>query len=109
MERGRLSARTRTSSPGQCSVCQCYLWQWRVVGGIAHQRPDISRTADTRTGHSYARGTQRQRWPSCDLRSNMIARAYLLSVVNYAPLGEAGTGQLIATSASNDRGSTSKL
>ncbi len=36
---------------------------------------DISRTTDTRTGHSDARGTQRQRWPSRDLRSDMIARA----------------------------------
>src|SRR5258706_3976542 len=102
MERGRLSARTRTPSPVQCSVCQCHLWQWRAVGGLAHQRPDISRTADTRTGHSYARGTQRQRRPSCDLRSNMIAQAYLLSGVNYASLGEIGTGQLIATSAFNE-------
>src|SRR5437588_7324405 len=108
MECGHLSARNRTSSPGQCSVCQCHLWQWRAVGGLAHQRPDISRTTDARTGHSYPRGTQRQCWPSCDLRSNMIAQVYLPGV-NYAPLGEVGTGQLIATSASNERGSTSQL
>src|SRR6266699_2722344 len=109
MERGRLSPRTCTPTPGQCSMCQRHLWQWRAGGDLAHQRPDISRTTDTRTGHSYARRTQRQRWPSCDLRSNMIARAYLLSGVTYAPLGEVGTGQLIATSTSNERGSTSKL
>jgi hypothetical protein len=32
----------------------------------------------------------------------MIAQAYLLSGVNYASLGEIGTGQLIATSAFNE-------
>src|SRR6266702_6419150 len=85
MERGRLSPRTCTPSPGQCSMCQRHLWQWRADGGLAHQRPDISRTTDARTGHAYAWGTQRQRWPSCDLRSNMIARATLLAQATNGP------------------------
>src|SRR5438876_11964061 len=77
MERWRLSPRTCTPSPGQCRMCQRHLWQWRAAGGLTHQQPDISRTTDTRTGHSNARGTQRQRWPPCDLRSDMIARVVL--------------------------------
>jgi HSP20 family protein len=43
------------------------------------------RTTDTRTGHSYARATQRQRRPPCDLRSNMIARATLLAQATNGP------------------------
>ena len=46
-----------------------------LMGKATISTPDISRTTDTRTSHSYARGTQRQRWLSCGLRSNMIARA----------------------------------
>src|SRR6266702_1885559 len=91
MERGRLSPRTCTPSPGQCSMCQRHLWQWRADGGLAHQRPDIPRTADARTGHSYPRGTQRQRWPSGDLRSNRIARARLIMPSLMQRLGKSRT------------------
>ena len=34
---------------------------------------DIPSTIDARTGHSYPRGTQRQRGPPCDLRSDVTA------------------------------------
>jgi hypothetical protein len=59
------------------AVCQRHLWQWRADGGFAHQRPDLPRTTGARTGHAYPRGAQRQRRPSCDLRSDMTARATL--------------------------------